>query len=209
FENANRGIAVGAYGAFYETRDGGRTWTGRKFEYRPLPRPRKPASADEFFADQPPDYHLNKIAGIGSRLYIAAEAGNLFRSDDGGATWRQLPSPYNGSFYGVLPLTPDDVLVFGLRGRLFRSGDGGATWQAIPTGTEAMLTDGYRDTDGTLVIVGLAGTVLVSRDGGTSWIAQQQADRKGLAAVVAAGDGHIVVVGEGGVKRLSLHGTSN
>ena len=51
------------------------------------------------------DFHLNRIVGAsGSRLYIAAEAGHLYRSDDAGRTWNELPSPYEGSFFGVLPL---------------------------------------------------------------------------------------------------------
>jgi len=49
----------------------------------------------------PPDYHLNRIVGVGNRLYIAAEGGQLYRSDDRGASWRVLPSPYEGSFFGL------------------------------------------------------------------------------------------------------------
>jgi photosystem II stability/assembly factor-like uncharacterized protein len=200
FENASHGIAIGAYGSLYESRDGGRTWTPRKFQYQPLPRPK---NADAMEEDIPPDYHLNRLIAAGSRLYIAAEAGNLFRSDDGGATWRQLPSPYNGSFFGLLALDAERLLAFGLRGRLFRTNDGGSTWTAIVTGTEAMLTDGYRNADGSLVLVGLSGTVLISRDDGATWQLQQQVDRKGLSAALPVAGGDIVAVGESGARRIT------
>lgn len=203
FENATHGIAVGAYGSLYETRDGGRKWETRKFAYRALP---KPKSADGLDEDIPPDYHLNRLIAAGSRLFIAAEAGNLFRSDDGGATWRQLPSPYNGSFFGLLALSPDELLAFGLRGRLFRTVNGGETWQAIATGSESMLTDGYLQSDGSLVLVGLSGTVLVSRDRGASWSLNQQSDRKGISAALPSGNGDLIAVGESGARRIALAG---
>ncbi len=51
------------------------------------------------------DFHLNQIAAAADgTLYLAAEAGHLYRSDDGGETWQPLPSPYEGSFFGLLPL---------------------------------------------------------------------------------------------------------
>lgn len=196
------GIAVGAYGSFYVTEDGGRSWSGRRFEPSPLPAA-APVDPDEV----PPDYHLNRIvAAGGGRLYIGAEAGRLYRSDDAGATWRTLPSPYEGSFYGLLPLgDPDRLLAFGLRGHLFRSDDGGQRWQRLETGTVAMLTDGTQLADGRIVIVGLSGTVLSSDDGRRFRLLQQR-DRRGLAAVLGVGSASLVVVGEGGVRIVSPGG---
>ncbi|NIN72690.1 MAG: sialidase, partial [Gemmatimonadetes bacterium] len=49
--------------------------------------------------------------------------------------WTTLPSPYEGSFFGTLPLEGDSLLLFGLRGHLFRSDDAGESWEEIPTGT--------------------------------------------------------------------------
>jgi photosystem II stability/assembly factor-like uncharacterized protein len=203
FENSSRGIAIGAYGAYYETRNGGRDWEPRKFEYQALPKPKPAPGAEDLGEDIPPDYHLNKIVAAGSRLFIAAEAGQLFRSDDGGANWRQLPTPYNGSFFGLLALSTDEVLAFGLRGNVFRSRDAGLTWLPVVSGAEAMLTDGLRRADGALVLVGLSGTVLVSRDNGASWTLQQQTDRKGISAALLAG-GELVIAGEAGVRRVAL-----
>ena len=45
-----------------------------------------------------------------------------------------MPAPYDGSFFGVLPLTDGAVLAYGLRGQLFRSENRGATWTAAALG---------------------------------------------------------------------------
>ena len=104
----------------------------------------------------PPDYHLNRIVGVGNRLYVAAEGGKLYRSDDRGASWRMLPSPYEGSFFGLVPIRGEGLLAFGLRGHLFRSADAGETWHELESHTTAMLTDGVAVNDLRVVIGGLS-----------------------------------------------------
>ncbi len=196
FSDELNGFALGAYGFFLRTSDGGDSWT--EFDI----------GADEELTEEEElygygaDYHLNHVAESSSgKLYIAAEAGTVYRSDDGGESWVTLPSPYEGSFFGSLPLDGDSVLLFGLRGHLYRSDDAGESWQELDSGTEALLTDGTRLADGTIVISGLAGTLLVSTDGGQSFDLRPQADRQGLSTVLVADDGGLVLVGEFGVHR--------
>ena len=185
FSDADNGVAIGAYGAYYETTDGGATWSSR------------------WISDD--DWHLHKIARAeNGRLYIAAEAGSFYRSDDNGENWVTLPTEYQGSYFGVLPLEGDSVLLFGLRGHLFRSDDAGETWDELDTGTVAMLTDGQVLADGTVVIVGLGGTVLTSSDQGHTFALHQQANRRGISAAVETGDGSLLLVGEFGVKTAAL-----
>ena len=203
-------IAVGAYGAYFVSTDYGATWTERKFDPQ-KPAPAKEAGKGAAAPEEEPldeDFHLNHIvAASGSRLYIAAEAGHLYRSDDAGATWRELPSPYEGSFFGVLPLNGDSVLAYGLRGHLFRSDDGGLHWREFETNTEAMLNDAVRLPGGTVVVVGLSGAVLVGRDDGVRFLLLQQSDRKGLSAVLQIGPASILTVGEAGLKVIPLGAT--
>lgn len=199
FANRVSGIAVGAYGAFLTTNDGGRHWTVSKFA--PPPDPRAPASPDDEFA---PDYHLNRIVGVGNRLYIAAEGGQLYRSDDRGASWRVLPSPYEGSFFGLVPIRGEGLLAFGLRGHLYRSADAGETWHELESHTTAMLTDGVAINDLRVVIGGLAGVLLVSGDAGETFRLIQQEDRKGISALLPGPAGAVVVAGEGGVRSIRL-----
>jgi len=210
-----RSIAVGAYSAYLTSEDGGASWSETAFKPAPLPKP--PANPRALAAGAKGSiaateeeaarggYHLNRIvSGEGARLYIAAEAGHLYRSDDAGRSWRTLGSPYQGSFFGVLPLDGESVLAFGLRGNLYRSEDAGASWQRIESGTVAMLDGAARLADGTVAIVGLSGVALVSHDGGRSFALVQQADHAGLAAAVTAGDARLVAVGEHGAQLIDL-----
>ncbi|MGQ0429132.1 MAG: WD40/YVTN/BNR-like repeat-containing protein [Gammaproteobacteria bacterium] len=213
FADGERGLATGAYGVIYTTADGGRVWSQVPFEPVPLDgagaRVAEEASVDEMEeeVDLGFEFHLNAIArGPGQRLYLGAEAGRLFRSDDDGATWRELPSPYDGSYYGILPLDGDALLAFGLRGNLFRSDDGGMNWTQIETGTVALLNAGARVDADTIVIVGMAGVQLASHDGGATFTLHQREDRKALSAVLPAADGSLIVAGEGGVARTTLPG---
>ncbi|MDA2929608.1 YCF48-related protein [Acidobacteria bacterium AH-259-O06] len=197
FRDAKNGFAIGAYGLFLMTADGGDTWSAHEIG------PQDDSSEEDDDLGEGYDFHLNHIARSGTgRLYIAAEAGTIYRSDDDGKTWVSLPSPYPGSFFGTLPLENDSLLLFGLRGHLFRSDDAGQTWQEMETATEAMLTDGLRLSDGTIIVAGLGGTLLVSQNQGRSFTLRQQADRQGIATVLQAEDGTLIVMGEFGVRKL-------
>ncbi len=197
FKDAQNGFAIGAYGFLLRTADGGETWSpqqiGRGDELR--------EAFDEL--GEVGDFHLNHITRSGTgRLYVAAEAGTIYRSDDDGETWVTLSSPYHGSFFCTLALANEALLVFGLRGHMYRSEDAGESWEQVKTSTEAMLTDGLRLEDGTVIVAGLAGTLLVSNDGGRRFSLEQQGDRQGLATVLEADDGGLILIGEFGVTKL-------
>jgi photosystem II stability/assembly factor-like uncharacterized protein len=205
FADENRGIAVGAYGFFYRTEDGGDRWTDTGLELIDEGSEGNDAEYDPYAYDYGADLHLNQVSAASpERLYIAAEAGAVYRSDDGGFSWVSLPSPYEGSFFGTLPLDADSVLLFGLRGHLFRSDDAGESWTELASGTEALLTDAVRIDEDTIIVSGLAGVILVSTDGGYTFSLVQQEDRLGRVAVVPTTDGFLVTAGESGVMRIPL-----
>lgn len=213
FTDADNGIAVGAYGLYMTSADAGASWEVADLQRVPLPAPAADdtdqageaeqdleddfGDEDEFF-----DYHLNHIAADDSgRLLIAAESGHLFRSDDAGATWFSLETPYEGSYYATVPLGGDALLLLGMRGNLFASADAGLSFTRVETGTKELLGGGLRLADGRVVLVGMAGVVLVSDNGGRSMLLAAQADRKGLATVIDAGGGAVVLLGEAGAQR--------
>ena len=184
FFDAQRGMAVGAYAYFLKTADGGQSW-------------------ELAVINDEDDFHLNRISPTpNGDLYIAAEAGFIYRSEDGAATWQSLDSPYEGSFFGALSDTDNELLVFGLRGNLYRSDDAGEQWERIELETQAMLTDAARLPDGRRVIVGLEGMVLVEHDDGFQEF--QLPSRAGLTAVLVADAQTLVVAGETGLARLRL-----
>ena len=190
FRDGQRGLAVGAYGYALATEDGGETWTSHAI------------SED--------DFHLNALVPAKDRengferLYIAAEAGVIYRSDDGGETWQELPSPYAGSWFGGLALDENQLLLAGLRGHLFRSEDGGASWAEVPTGTQATLTGAVRHPSGEIVITGLEGSVLTSRDGGRNVSSRNLPTREGISTTLPLPDGAALLIGEFGTARLPL-----
>ncbi len=209
--DAEHAFAIGAYGLFLETSDGGTTWTRRPFFSVPLPLPEgeEPAEDDEgdyVDPDYGEDFHLNHITNAADgTLYIAAEAGHYYRSQDAGATWTALEPPYSGSFFGTLPLDGDALLLFGMRGNVFRSDDAGLSYTPIETNVQSLLTSAFRAKDGRIVVTGLAGVVLESADGGKTFALHRQADRRGNMMALPTTDAGVVLIGEGGVTMLSAN----
>ncbi|MCU0251885.1 MAG: YCF48-related protein [Vicinamibacterales bacterium] len=186
FADARTGLAVGAYGGLLATRDGGDTWA-----------PSTVHGGD--------DAHLNQIAAAADgTLFLAGEAGHLYRSDDRGATWQPLPSPYDGSFFGLLPRPDGSLIAFGLRGHLYRSADRGRSWTPIVTGTEETLTCALDLGSGRFVVGGMAGTLLWSEGEGAAVRKQDLPDRKAIVALAQAAPGTLLLFGEGGVRRIDI-----
>ena len=72
-------------------------------------------------------------------LYNADE-GDVFRSDDGGRTWRALPGVH-GKSIRAMAMAPSDskTLIIGALDGVFRSRDGGSTWERISPENQAEL----------------------------------------------------------------------
>jgi photosystem II stability/assembly factor-like uncharacterized protein len=184
FADGEHGLAASAYGELLVTRDGGSSWTRRAVR-----------DGD--------DYHVNQLAAAADgALYAAAEAGHLYRSDDRGETWTALASPYEGSFFGLLPLAGGRLLAFGLRGRLYSSADRGRSWARVETGTEATLLCGLQTGPGRFVLAGMEGTLLFGDADGARVRTEERPDRRAIVALAPAPGGGVLLVGEGGVRRI-------
>lgn len=223
FADARNGFALGAYGYFLRTSDGGLTWTEEALEVSPAHGAAHDAeddgsddlAEDDFSGDDEAwdddewldegvaaDLHLNRIVeGPGGSLFLMAESGTVFRSDDEGHSWVALDPPYDGSFFGGLAVSDGSLLVFGLRGNMFRSWDGGEQWREVRLPVDTSLFGGTRLDDGRIVVVGTAGVMLVSREGERFRLVQRP-DRKAMVAAAPTRDGTVIVVGEPGVERL-------
>ncbi|KAI2669278.1 YCF48-related protein, partial [Pseudomonas sp. TNT3] len=130
FANEKTGYVVGVFNLILRTDDGGQTWM--PFQDR---------------TDNPQGFHLNAIASTGDALYIAGEQGLLLKWDDSAQRFNAVPTPYQGSFFGVLG-KPGEVLVYGLRGNVLRSTDGGQSWTALNTGLHVSISAGLIDARG-------------------------------------------------------------
>lgn len=185
FKNEREGIAIGAFGMILSTSDGGKNWV-------PL--------LDRI--DNPDGFHYYGICRSADSLFIAGEAGMLFRSDDWGQHWKRLASPYEGTFFGITG--SDDgtiVAAYGLRGSLFLSCDGGDTWTQAEYRKGASISGGTFTSDGTLVLGCVDGTIVQSRDRGKTF-SVLPTRFPGSIAIVEANDKSLVVAGLRGVTRI-------
>ncbi len=184
FTDENHGFAMGAFSFVVETNDGGKTWTQRAL-----------------VAGSTGDSHLNKVFATNTgTIIVAAEFGKVFRSTDKGATFTEIQTSYEGSFWGGLELKNGSALIYGMRGNVYRSNDDGLTWAKINSGTDKSVGGSYELADGTVVLVGLQGYIGYSTDGGENFTEVTRADRLGYVAVLPAADHQIAVFGEPGVK---------
>ncbi len=187
FQNNEVGYAVGAYGMFLCTTDGGKLWK----DCAPL-------------IDNPDGWHLNAfIAADSGTFYIAGERGTLFRSEDSGASWQRLTSPYNGSYFGgLVGGTSSEVYLFGLQGNIYYSEDKGETFQKISIDSTDSVMAGIL-TPESLVFVGNSGLVITGKPNSTELSVEIMDDRKAILAVARAKSGKLVFVGQGGVRLFS------
>lgn len=176
-------LAVGAYGLALEWRDGA---APQSFAQR-LPNPRQ--------------LHLYGVRRAGERIFIAGEQGLLLRSNDGGASFEALASPYKGSFFGVLITAAGSVLAYGLRGNIFRSTDGGGSWTQVGNPVPVGIGAGLQRSDGRIVLVAQNGDLLTSRDDGASFRREAATPPFPAAALAVTDSGPIVLAGLRGVKR--------
>jgi len=150
FADARRGVAVGAYNLAFATADGGANWT-------PLPLP------------NPRSLHLYGVRFSGGCVYVVGEQGLLLKSADGVAAFSALPSPYKGSFFGLLAARSGTLIAYGLRGHAFRSTDKGASWEKRETGVPSSIGAALEFGDHMLALLSQTGDLLLSRDDGQSF----------------------------------------
>lgn len=192
FKNDREGLVIGSFGMILATADGGRSW-------QPL--------MDHI--DNPDGFHYYGITRSGDDLFIAGEAGLLYRSEDFGKTWQRLDSPYEGSYFGILG-NPEGgfVTVFGLRGNIFYSLDRGETWLPSETGRKASLSGGTFLSDGSFCVVGVDGSILKSTDMGKTFISLPERFPGGIA-LTEVKNGVLAVVGLRGVTLIDANNSSH
>jgi len=184
FASDSDGFAMGAYGIFLRTRDGGESW-----------------GVEGNRLDNPDNYHLYDIArSSAGTLILVGEAGTLLRSLDGGNEWERVDAAYAGSYFGAVAAGDGSLLIFGLRGNVFRSTDEGASWTLVDTGDRRTVMCGTAGHDGTVFLAGAAGAVLQSDDAGASFTAIPTEGNKVYSGVTVAPDGRVLLVGFGGIS---------
>lgn len=157
------------------------------------------------------------MASDDQRVYAGTYAG-VWRSDDGGRSWRQMSRPQPGDYDAdvpgaihaphifdlvVSPTDPDIVLAVAWRSQfnpsrngVYRSADGGISWTLVQPGSVGQVA--FAPDDGSLAIAALGSGVAVSHDAGTTWtfrfldpawhVAIGPLESSGVRRVYAAGE---------------------
>ncbi|MFJ2690974.1 WD40/YVTN/BNR-like repeat-containing protein [Pseudomonas sp. NPDC087336] len=178
-------FVFGSYGKFYQSDDAGQSW--------------------QVLALEVDRSHLNGMdGGSDGRRMLVGEQGLVLRSADNGQHWQQLPTFYNGSLFGVVRLSSQRWVTYGMRGHVFVTDNFGEQWQAIKVGnTQPLYGHVLLPDNGGLLIVG-AGSSMVRLDGQGHLLGTSRQPGLGTltSAVVVEGD-QVLVAGERGVYQGS------
>lgn len=187
FADSQNGYAVGAFGSFWMTSDGGENWVDLSA---------KVPNEDGF--------HFNALTGANGYVFAAGEMGMVIRSKDKGATWETLSTPYDGTFFTLSASENAQLIIAaGLRGNAYYSTDQGATWSRSQTGTDSSIAGAQVVNQTDVALVGNGGAVLISKDGAKNFKLYIQENRLPLSSISKVGPNRYVIVGLGGVKIFS------
>ncbi|MGQ0700974.1 MAG: WD40/YVTN/BNR-like repeat-containing protein [Panacagrimonas sp.] len=190
--DGDQAMAVGAYGLFMTTTDGGASWSELD----------APSIREE-------ELHFNAITRLGDgQFFLVGETGMMGVSADG-KTWERLAAPYEGSLYGAIPRGAKGAVIFGLRGNVYTSDDvRKGKWTQVDMGTVASFFGGTLMPSGDVVMVGLAGEIAVLTPSGQV----KNAKLRAMAGVTGSGTlsgaipwkNGVLAVGELGVSTVGL-----
>lgn len=122
FFDEKHGLAVGAFGLILKTNDGGQAW---KIANAELPNPYS--------------LHLNAIETFENMAFIATEQGAVFYSENKGISWKRIQSPYDGTYFGTLPISKKEIAFFGLKGNLYIHNLAEDDWSKVETNTNRSI----------------------------------------------------------------------
>ncbi len=187
FTDAQHGLVIGAYGMALKTRDGGQSWQSVVGQI-----------------DNPMGLHLYAVAQQGSDWYLAGEQGFLARSTDAGQHFEQLQSPYEGTFFALVPRKDGSLLLGGLKGNAFLIRDAGNSIEPLAVPMPVSFSDGTRLADGRVLLANQAGAVFALDAAGNRLQVLVPPQGKPLAGLTQAADGSLVAAGFTGLSQLSL-----
>lgn len=217
-------LAYGAFGLMMVSVDAGKSWQRETLNIEggaapaEAPAPAVAAEEDPFAAfmngggdsaessGSLADRHLNDMTRTADGgLLLVGERGLMAKSSDNGATWKALPSIYKGSFYGVLKLPSDTLVVYGMRGHVFHSRDNGGSWTASKLPEPISMFGGTLTEEGHPVLVGDGNAVLVSTNDGADFVRVSRESRRLLADVLPLSSSEWITAGDSGVRRIAFN----
>lgn len=185
FADAQRGMAVGAYGLAAITDDGGKNW---------VPCLNRVSDAQGM--------HLYAIVNHDKTWVIGGEQGVLLRSGDDGASFEPLTSPLKRSFFAATATRNGGFMLAGLLGNACRIEPGSMTVAKTELPAPITILSCIELRNGRVMLLAQGGRLLVSSDSGANFTEQRPPLRQQLTSVAEAVDGGLVAAGLSGVTRL-------
>lgn len=178
-------FAYGSFGKFLVSQDGGRTFDAKEL----------PIHGE----------HLNAMAGDDkSTRIMVGEMGLVLRSRNGGDSWEQLDSFYDGSLFGIAYLNNARWIAYGMRGHVFFSEDNGSHWKQVNIGSELPLYGHAVASNAKhMVMVGTAGFLVSVNDQGKLLDTGSMGGLGTLTSAVILPTGEIYVAGQRGLMQSS------
>ena len=103
------------------------------------------------------------------RIFVVGYAGKILATNDGGFSWRQVPSGTTRALYKIHFVDDKQGWICGQEGTMLHTSDGGATWERQKTGTDLYLfsltfLDAQRGW-----AIGDKAILVETKDGGQHW----------------------------------------
>ena len=187
FESETSGFVVGAFNTIFRTEDGGKNW---------IPWMERTSNPEEL--------HFYSVRGRQGRVFLAGEQGKVWRLQADAKKFVPVPTPYTGTFFGLMVAESGSLLAFGMRGTVYRSPDEGATWQKVPMNTGAGITAGAALPDGRIALVDQGGNTHVSRDGARTFLATRLNRPVPYYGVAPGRNGTLILAGAAGAFGVPL-----
>ncbi|WP_081667917.1 YCF48-related protein [Metapseudomonas resinovorans] len=186
-EDRNTVTVVGAFNLALRSTDGGVSWEGYSQQL-----------------DNPNGMHVYALKKVDGKLMAAGEQGLLLRSDHAGGMLGAESSPYDGSYFGLLPMNHHHVLAYGLRGNAYVSGDAGSTWQRseVPGSNSATFNAALQRSNGDVLLLDQSGRIHLSRDQGRDFRTLAFEWRAPLTGAVETSNGDVLLSSLAGVVQI-------
>jgi photosystem II stability/assembly factor-like uncharacterized protein len=180
FVDAQTGWAVGSYGAFLQTSNGGATWS---------------STNQSTYA-----YTWNSIHFLNSTTgWFAGAGGTIIKTTDGGGTWVKQTSGTTNVLNSIQFVDGSTGYAAGNGAVILKTQNGGTSWSVLSTGvtgkdflsvTFANASKGW--------MVGTQGTILSTSDGGGTWTTQQSGTTNTLRHVHCITATNVQIAGDAG-----------